>query len=372
MKTTFHTIGSFLILSSFYLLSIQSCELPATGFEDRENAVFYTKNPAVTAPEPDSSIRIMTWNIRYGMARGVWFGDACGDKVVYSKDEILKNMATIAERINTVKPDILLLQEVDINSLRSAYVDELQYIVDHTYFCYSVYGFQWKAQFVPSDGIGRIHEANVILSRWPFGESTRIQLQLRGDQDALTCYYLERNFMVKAKIEIPGVADFYAVNIHAAAFATDDTKHKHIVAFQTELDNIVSDGGWFVAGGDLNTLPPGSDSTDYCYEDMCPGESFHQPGDDPMHKDGSDYTPETEWLTGLYNKYSCAVALSDYQQNQQACFSHTTRPEHFWDRTLDYLYTNSRWQKGSTVTHQDFLTDSDHAAVSSVVILKKQ
>jgi endonuclease/exonuclease/phosphatase family metal-dependent hydrolase len=372
MKSSFHTIGSFLILTSFYLLAIHSCELPATGFDDREDAVFYTKNPAVTAPEPDTSIQVMTWNIRYGMARGFWFGDACGDKVVYTKDEILKNMASITERINIVKPDILLLQEVDLNSLRSAYVDELQYIIDHTYFCYAVYGFQWKAQFVPSDGIGRIHEANVILSRWPFGESTRIQLKLRSDQDALTRYYYERNCMVKAKVEIPGVSDFYVLNIHASAFATDDTKHQHIIAFQTELDNIVNDGGWFVAGGDLNTLPPGSDSTDYCYEDMCPGESFHQPGDDPMHKDGSNYTPEKDWLSGMYNKYNCAVALPEYQQNQEAYFSHTTRPEHFWDRTLDYLFTDSRWQKGSTVTHQDFLTDSDHAPVSSVVILKKK
>ena len=42
------------------------------------------------------------------------------------------------------------------------------------------------------------------------------------------------------------------------------------------------------------------------------------------------------------------------------------------DRTLDYLFTDSRWQTASTITHQDFLTESDHAAVSSIVILKKK
>jgi endonuclease/exonuclease/phosphatase family metal-dependent hydrolase len=178
--------------------------------------------------------------------------------------------------------------------------------------------------------------------------------------------------MVKARIDIPGVTDFYAVNIHASAFATDDTKHQHIINFKNELDNIVSEGGWFVAGGDLNTLPPESDSTDYCIEDICPGESFHQPTDDPMHKDGSNYTPESEWLIDLYTSYNCAVELADYQQNQEAYFTHCTRPEHFWDRTLDYMFTNSRWQKGSTVTHQDFITDSDHAPVSSEVFLIKK
>ena len=372
MKTAFYRKGKIILIPVLLWLGINSCEPPATGFDETEDAIFYTKSNAVSAPQPDSSVLVMTWNIRFAIARGPWFGDACGDKVVYSEDTILAKLQSIADRINQVKPDILLLQEVDINSKRSAYVDQLQWILDHTYFNYAVYGLQWKAQFIPSDGLGRLHEANAILSRWPFGKSIRIQLPLRKDQGALTRYFYERCCMVKANIAIPGVADFYAVNIHASAFATDDTKHQHIVAFQKELDNIVRDGSWFVAGGDLNTLPPGSDSTDYCLEDICPGESFHHPGNNPMHKDGSNYTPETDWLSGMYNKYNCAVALTDYQQNQEACFSHTTRPEHFWDRTLDYLFTNSRWQKGSTVTHQDFLYDSDHAPVSSVVILIKK
>lgn len=372
MKTAFYRKAILLFIPCLLFLEINSCETFVDRFGNEEDAGFVTKSQAVPAPQPDSSLLVMIWNIRYGMARGEWFGDACGDRVVYSEKEILENLSSVVARINAVKPDILMLQEVDINSLRSAYVDELNYILDHTYFGYAVYGFQWKAQFVPSDGIGRIYESNAIFSRWPFGKSIRIQLPLRKDQDALTRYFYERCCMVKAKIEIPGLNDFYAVNIHAAAFATDDTKHQHIIAFKKELDKIVTNGGWFVAGGDLNTLPPGSDSTDYCFEDMCPGESFHHAADDPQHKEGSNYTPESQWLTGLYNTYDCAVELSDYQQNQVAYFTHTTRPQHFWDRTLDYLFTNSRWQKGSTVTHQDFLTDSDHAPVSSIVIIKRK
>jgi endonuclease/exonuclease/phosphatase family metal-dependent hydrolase len=372
MKTAYLQKVILLFNLSLLFLGINSCEPPATGFDDTEDAVYYTKSNAVAAPQPDSTITVMTWNMRFAIGRGEWFGDACGDKVVYSEKEILAKLQSIADRINQVKPDILLLQETDINSKRSAYVDQLRWILDHTYFSYAVYGLQWQAQFIPSDGLGRLHEANAILSRWPFGKSIRIQLPLRQDQDALTRYFYERCCMVKAKIEIPGAGDFYAVNIHASAFATDDTKHQHIVEFKKELDNIVSAGGWFIAGGDLNTLPPGSDSTDYCIEDMCPGESFHHTSDDPMHKEGSNYAPESQWLTDLYNSYNCAVTLDDYQHNQQAYFSHTTRPEHFWDRTLDYLFTNSRWQKGSTVTHQDFVTDSDHAAVSSTVIIKKK
>ena len=372
MKPNLHkkTIPNFLFI--LFSLILHSCEPPATGFDDTEDAVFYSKKNPASAPQPDSIIKVMTWNIRFGIGRGEWFGDACGDRVIYSREEILVKLQAIVDRINEVKPDILLLQEVDINSKRSAYIDQLQWILDRTDFNYAVFGYQWKAQFIPSDGLGRLQEANAILSRWPIGASTRIQLPLRQDQDRLTRYFYERCCMVKAKTEIPGVSDFYAVNIHASAFATDDTKHQHIIAFKEELDNLVANGGWFVAGGDLNTLPPGSDSTDYCLEDACPGESFHQVGDDPQHKEGSNYTPETQWLNALYDSYQSAVEPGEYQQNQEAYFSHTTRPEHTWDRTLDYLFTNSCWQKASTITRQAFFSESDHAAVSADVVIIKR
>jgi len=298
MKTLFfHKLLFFILLFLFSLLIYHSCELPASGFDVEEDAVYSTKSDPSTPPLPDSTIKIMTWNIRFGIGRGPWFGDACGYKVIYSKDEIIRNLTVIADHINIVKPDILLLQEVDINSTRSGYVDQLHWLLNHTYFNYAAYGLQWKAQFIPSDGLGRLEEANVILSRWPLSEAKRLQLELRQDQDNLTRYFYERCCMVKAKISIPGFKDVFAVNIHASAFATDDTKHQHMVQFKKELDRLNSNNDWFVAGGDFNTLPPGSDSTDYCYEDRCEGESFHQPGDDPMHKEGSDYSPETQWLS---------------------------------------------------------------------------
>jgi len=369
MKTLISPGKAGFLLMPLFLLLFNTCEKPATGFDEEEAAILYMRSTKVEEPVPGTTVKVMTWNIRFGIGRGPWFGDACGYKVVYTKEEILTNLQVIADHINQVQPDILLLQEVDINSTRSAYVDELQWLLDNTYFNYAAYGSQWEAQFIPSDGLGRMNEVNAILSRWPMADAKRISLDLRGDQSGIVRYYYERCCMVEARINIPGYDNIYAVNIHASAFATDDTKHQHIIKFREELDRINAGNGYFVAGGDLNTLPPGSDSTDYCHEDMCPGELFHQPGDDPQHKEGSNYTPENQWLVPLYANYNCAVSLADYSANQLLYFTHTTRPEHFWDRTLDYLFTNSNWSAGSTITHQDFIDDSDHAPVSSSFVL---
>ena len=352
------------ILSFFFLLLLAcSCEPPASGFNDKEEAQYYYAASIQPVPDTFTQLKVMTWNIRFGAGRIPWFGDACGDRVVITSEEVYAKLQSIVAKIKADKPDILLLQEVDLNSKRSCYINELQWILDHTYFNYAVSGYQWKAQFIPSDGLGRLEEANAILSRWKISDGQRIQLNLRQDQDKLTRYFYERCCMLTGRIEIPRLYNFYAVNIHASAFATDDTKHQHILQFEAELDRINAIGGLFVAGGDLNTLPPGSDSTDYCLEDICSGESFHHPGDNPMHKDGSNYTPEILWLNSLYAKYKCALPTEIYTINQEKYFSHTTRGTHFWDRTLDYLFTNYLWVEHSDSTLQDAGKESDHAPV---------
>ncbi len=347
-----------------YLLS---CEPFATQFEDLEDGIFYYSNRIETPPANADELKIMTWNIRFGIGRILWFGDSCGDRVIMSQDEVYPNLRKIADVINETKPDIILLQEVDLNSKKSAYINQLQYLLDNTYFNYGVFAYTWKSPFVPSDGLGRIHEGNAIISRWKITQGTRIKLPRREDQDALTHYFYVQPCILKAKISLPQKENFYIFNTHLSAFATDDSKKKQIDVLMTELNRANSGGDHFVLGGDFNLIPPNSDSTDFCIEDICSGESFHQPGDDPLHKDGSNYTPEITWIQPIYNSYIPAVSLADYGNNQSNYFTHTTRIDTDWDRKLDYLFTNINWKIGSEVTHKNVITISDHAAVSAIV-----
>ncbi len=374
MIKRFLQFGIFFSIAAFVFCSLAtSCKPIANQYKPDEDidAEYYTAASLTPAPQPDSAITAMTWNIRFGIGRMPWFGDACSDITVYSQKDVLSHLDAVVAKINAIRPDILLLQEVDINSKRTSYLNELQYILDHTYFNYAAYVPEWRAQYIPSDGLGRMDMGLAILSPWPVNNAKRIQLALRGDQSSLEVYFYLRSCMLTASIQVPGFKELSVVNIHASAFATDDTKQKHYQEFKEKLDEINNAGGYFLAGGDLNTLPPGSTKTDYCFEDMCPDESYHQPGDDPMHKPGSDYTPEQEWLLPIYHVYSCALPLVQYQANQSAYFTHTTRPTENFDRTLDYLFTNLHWVANSTVTHQDAFYESDHTPVSSMLVLPK-
>jgi endonuclease/exonuclease/phosphatase family metal-dependent hydrolase len=153
--------------------------------------------------------------------------------------------------------------------------------------------------------------------------------------------------------------------VHLSAFATDDTKLRQIDKLTEVLDGADSKGQFFIVGGDFNLLPPNSDSTDYCIEDKCDDESFHHPGDDPYHKEGSNYTPEITWMQPVYDAYNPAVTLERYGASQSDYFTHTIRLNSPFDRKLDYLFTNLFWQENSDVTHKQVINISDHAAVSA-------
>ena len=150
---------------------------------------FYESDDVVDVPMPDS-LKIMTWNIKFGGGRIDFFFDCHGDRVIMEKQEVMDNMKLLAEKIRKVNPDILLIQEADVNAKRSAFVDQVQYILNHTQLNYGVYASQWKASYVPSDGIGRMDSGNAILSKWKFTDAKRIALPLIQDQNFVVRYFL--------------------------------------------------------------------------------------------------------------------------------------------------------------------------------------
>lgn len=354
------------LFSAFFLVVIlTACEPLVTTFEDVEEANMYTSSSISAVPATADTIMVMTWNIRFGAGRLPWFGDSPGTRVILTADEVYAHLQGIAAKIESSHPDILFIQEIDVQSKRTAYIDEVQWLLDNTYFNYGAYASAWKAQTIPSDGLGRMDMGNAVLSRWPINTAERIKLPLRGDQDALTKhFYLRRNYL-KTQIALPGVDDFHALCIHASAFSTDDTKKHQIEKFESELDGLAAQGIPFVAGGDFNLLPPGATVIDYCMIDKADDESFHGPNDDPQHKEGSYFGEELDWLQSLFNSFSSAVPLQDYLADEAHYFTHTTDWTAPYDRKLDYLWSKVPWIAGSDSTHHDAAPWSDHAPVSA-------
>lgn len=353
-----------------------SCRPLVTTFNDIENAKKYTANSIENLVFNDT-LKVMTWNIRFGAARIPWFGDSCGDRVIMSENEVITNINQIIEFINNESPDILLVQEIDIASKRSSYIDQVQYILDQTHFNYASYASMWNADLIPSDGLGKVDVGNAIFSRWKITDANRIQLRQRQDQDLITQYFYLRRNILKAKIKLSDSTSIYAVNIHATAFATDNTKEMHILQYKEILDEINNDGITFITGGDLNSIPPGADSTDYCIEDMCSDEQFNINHD--IHREGSYFENFPHEPILLKPIYIYHPAIDSIEMNNINHFTHSPwntnssnidfTASDYWDRKLDYLFTNFSTGFKNGQTHQEAHQLSDHAPVSATIII---
>jgi endonuclease/exonuclease/phosphatase family metal-dependent hydrolase len=374
------------------LLSILliGCDPFVAEFSETENAVMYKASniPGDSDVYDDGALKVVTWNIRFGSGRFPFFGDSCGDEVISENSDVKLIMQAIADTLNKIDADIVLLQEVDVSSKRTGYLDQVQYLLENTYLNYGCYASMWKADFIPTDGIGKINTGNAILSRYEITEAERVELRLRTDQDDLIQYFYLRRNILKAKI--PSLAqsgkDFFAVDIHATAFATDDTKQQHLIKYSEVLSEIANNNGVFVSGGDLNSIPPNS-TVDFCMLDKCDSEKYvDSEGSESEyhsidssagpHKEGAffdNFEGEPDILQPLYNNYSAAISHADGSTLDSSNYTHAPstsyeRHDIKYDRKLDYLFTNGSWEDGSGYTHQEAWALSDHMPVSAIFI----
>jgi endonuclease/exonuclease/phosphatase family metal-dependent hydrolase len=212
-----------------------------------------------------------------------------------------------------------------------------------------------------------VDSGNAILSAYPLKDPTRIALSLRSDQSSIERYfYLKRNIL-RAQLDLPAPSTDEPVMLivtHTAAYSQDGTKHEHIDRFRAELDRWAAQAV-VLGGGDLNALPPGSRKT-HDFDDSACTDDF----------EADDYSREQDWLVPLYEDYTPAIPLPDYERDNAPYFTHTTRADGFWNRKLDYLFTNRTFAPGSTQVHQDTrhggmatMPLSDHAPMSAVLQL---
>lgn len=268
-----------------------------TQFKDQEVAARAYEAGTLTTPSTvGSTLKVMTFNIKFGGGRFIFFWERNGTKYNMTEEEVTSTLSEICAVITSEDPGLLLVQEADRNSKRTAYVDQIQYLLDNTNLNYAAYAAIWKSDMIPSDGMQRMDTGNIILSKWPLTDATRIPLAPNETGDALKDYFYFRRNLIRAKVEIPGYDNFYVLNIHAEPFATgakDDShvKKQHIDAFKVEMDRLVAAGAIVLAGGDFNALPEGS--AEYAdFPDMVVQENIKP----------DDYDGEQLWMKELYDR----------------------------------------------------------------------
>lgn len=333
------------------LLTLPSaCEPPARRWDVREPVPVISRSGAWQPPAAPSPLRlkVMTWNIKYGAGRIDFWFDFWGDRVELTRGEVEQNLAGAYALINEVRPDVLLVQEIEVNSRRSAYVDMVRGILEHTHLNNAAYVPTWDSRYVPSEGVGRMNLGNALFSTYPIVFAERIPQEDRTDQDPLTRTFYIHRAVGRAVLQV-GARQVAALTVHTEAYDTDGSKQKHLAQLAALLQEEPLP---FVVGGDFNALPPTAART-RDFNDEHPdslGTEFEQPPYDPRE------------MLPFFRDYVPAISLERLgttEAEQRRYFTHSViGPDTvgsagepgFWNRTLDYLFVRAPdgWVPGTT------------------------
>lgn len=353
-----------IFLLSLFLFCASCDPLDAIIEEEKEEeqVVFYEATTKSDQTAPTDSLKIASWNIKFAGGRLDFFFDCYGDRSLMETTEVETHLEGLATKINQMDADILFVQELDIDAKRSGYIDQLQYLLDFTEFNYAVYASQWKSDYVPSDGIGRINSGNAILSRYPITNTERIALPLIEEQSGFVQYFYLRRNILKGQIADAQGQAITLLNIHTAAFANDGTKQKQLDEIKAEIDQLNASGSSFVVGGDFNSLPPSSEQVNEFDDDVCPKDSEFS---------ASDFSEETDIMLPFY-EYQPLIPLEDYAANNEDYFTFTANKDGYWNRKLDFMFTNASFKSGLVHLNEEqggmaTMPLSDHAPLSGTL-----
>ncbi len=350
-----------------------ACEPAADSLDfDRDTVPVFRRTELSPAPVAPKALKVMAWNVKYGAARIDFWFDYWGDRVQMSREEVVRNMDELYGLVREVDPDVLMTEEIEVNSRRSAYYDMVTGFLEHTNLNYGAYFATWNSRYVPSEGLGRIDLGNAIFSKYPITETLRIRQADRTDQSGLTQAFYIHRAIGRAVIDT-GDRRVAAFVVHTEAYDQDGTKQRQLA----QIHDVV--GGEtlpFVLGGDFNELPPSAVKLEG-FPDEHPkanGTEFEQP----------PYTPEK--MQPFFDDCAPYIPLASYgltEADQSRYFTHSVLGPHmsneegqvgFWNRTLDYLFASkgTTWRAGASDVLQspgrlgirrDPMQLSDHAPV---------
>jgi endonuclease/exonuclease/phosphatase family metal-dependent hydrolase len=180
-----------------------------------------------SAPRGDDRVRVLTYNIHAG-----------------TDEKSQPSIPAIAAFINSMNPDIVMLQEVDRRTARSKGEDHLQQLADLTHLHPA---FGKSLDYQGGDyGIA-------VLSRWPIDSVTVIPLSVEPPQERSGGSH-EPRVGLHARIHAP-FGFLHVVNTHIDPAREGTFRKQEVIGLLARIKRAVPAGEPMIFGGDLNTRP---------------------------------------------------------------------------------------------------------------------
>lgn len=205
-------------------------------------------------------LELLCWNIGYGGlgAESDFFMDGGKNVKAADKAQVDEYLSGIKACVDSINPDLLLLQEVDSDSARSYGIDQREYFGGS--YAQSAYAMNYSCNFVPFPlpPIGRVNSGLYTVSEgYAIDRAERIALPCPFKWPVSTANL--KRCLLASYLPIEGSdKELVLVNLHLEAY--DDGAGKLLQRMQLEqfLVTEYEKGNYVIAGGDFNSSFEGS------------------------------------------------------------------------------------------------------------------
>lgn len=207
-------------------------------------------------PRTESIYTIASYNIGFGAYSDDYsfFMDGGIESVARSEQAVIDNVTGALDAIVQLNPDIVLLQEVDVDGTRSYHVDEkalTQELLPE--FSSYVFAQNWDCPFIAYPFI-QPHGANKagIYTLTKFDIASALRRSLPLEDNLMSLIDLDRCYSA-SRIPVNDGYDLVIINLHLSAYTTDGTiAEEQLEMLMQDIMAEYQAGNWVIAGGDFN------------------------------------------------------------------------------------------------------------------------
>ena len=218
-------------------------------------------NEALPKPAEGEKLNILSWNIGYsGLGKGSDFVLDGGENMrAADKATVQQYLAGISDTVRGGNYDLVLLQEVDVNSTRTYSIDEAAALA----FGDAYHALNYSCGFVPNpntyfiDPMGKVNSGLMTCSNFEIARAERQSLPCPFSWP-LRIVNLKRCLLV-SYLPIEGSdKQLVLVNLHLEAYDDGEGKIAQTKQLMDFLEQEYGKGNYVIAGGDFNQVFPGA------------------------------------------------------------------------------------------------------------------
>ena len=236
-----------------------------TDYQPPESETLTIQGEASLTTVPDT-LDFLIWNIGYcGLGKDMDFFYDGGEQVRPEETQFLGYLnGVVASTAGFNDYDFLLYQEVDKDSKRSYYKNEMDLLLEKLPNHTSTFGLNYRVEFVPlpfTEPLGQTNGGLGTFSKYAPKEAKRFSFP--GNYDFPTSLFmLDRCFMVNRYATASG-KELVVINTHNSAYDDGGLKAQQMEFLKKFLLTEYEKGNYLIVGGDWNQCPPNFDPNSF-------------------------------------------------------------------------------------------------------------